>query len=84
MDRIPTTKKELSKFPADSFEEEGKKLSAYFVTLIRVCLTQHNRAEYIVNEIKIKVQKANKIREAPPGNQTSTGTKWTFSFALLD
>jgi len=41
----------------------------HFVTLIRICLTQYNRLEYIVNEIKITVQKANKIREAPPNNQ---------------
>jgi len=48
----------------------------HFVTLIRVCLTQYNRLGYIVNEIKITVQKANKIRactnslmEAPPDNQ---------------
>ncbi|MEQ9289160.1 MAG: hypothetical protein RIG77_19700, partial [Cyclobacteriaceae bacterium] len=42
----------------------------HFVTLIRVCLTQYNRLQYIVDEIKITVQKANKIREAPPDNQT--------------
>jgi hypothetical protein len=41
----------------------------HFVTLIRVCLTQYNRLEYIVNEIKITVQKANKIREGPADNQ---------------
>lgn len=38
----------------------------HFVTLIRVCLTQYNRLEYIVNEIKITVQKAKKAY-VPPG-----------------
>jgi len=38
----------------------------HFVTLIRVCLTQYNRLGYIVNEIKIGVRAARKLKEAPP------------------
>lgn len=43
----------------------------HFVTLIRVCLTQYNRLEYIASEIQITVQKA-KRRYRPPdtGQQT--------------
>ena len=43
----------------------------HFVTLIRVCLTQYNRLEYIASEIQITVQKA-KRRYKPPdrGQQT--------------
>lgn len=37
----------------------------HFVTLIRVCLTQYNRLEYIASEIQITVQKA-KRRYKPP------------------
>lgn len=37
----------------------------HFVTLIRVCLTQYNRLEYIASEIQITVQKA-KQRYRPP------------------
>lgn len=37
----------------------------HFVTLIRVCLTQYNRLEYIVNEMKITVQKAKNINDSP-------------------
>jgi len=47
----------------------------HFVTLVRVCLTQYNKLEYIVTEIKITVQKANKIREAPPDNQVELALK---------
>lgn len=41
----------------------------HFVTLIRVCLTQYNRLEYIVNEIKITVQQAKKVYEPPDTGQ---------------
>lgn len=34
----------------------------HFVTLIRVCLTQYNKLEYIVNEIKITVQQAKTVK----------------------
>lgn len=37
----------------------------HFVTLMRVCLNQYNRLEYIANEIQITVQKA-KQRYKPP------------------
>ena len=37
----------------------------HFVTLIRVCLTQYNRLEYIVNEIKIGVRAARKKGKVP-------------------
>lgn len=43
----------------------------HFVTLIRVCLTQYNRLEYIVNEIKITVQKAKKVYVPPDTGQQS-------------
>ncbi|REL33836.1 IS4 family transposase [Rhodohalobacter sp. SW132] len=38
----------------------------HFVTLIRVCLTQYNRLEYITSEIQITVQKAKKKHKPPP------------------
>lgn len=38
----------------------------HFVTLIRVCLTQYNRLEYITSEIQITVQKAKKRNKPPP------------------
>ena len=38
----------------------------HFVTLIRVCLTQYNRLEYITSEIQITVQKAKKKNKPPP------------------
>jgi len=38
----------------------------HFVTLIRVCLTQYNRLEYITSEIQITVQKAKKKYKPPP------------------
>lgn len=38
----------------------------HFVTLIRVCLTQYNRLEYITSEIQITVQKAKKRYRPPP------------------
>lgn len=38
----------------------------HFVTLIRVCLTQYNRLEYITSEIQITVQKAKKRYKPPP------------------
>lgn len=41
----------------------------HFVTLIRVCLTQYNRLEYIVNEIKITVQMAKKEFVPPDTGQ---------------
>jgi len=41
----------------------------HFVTLIRVCLTQYNRLEYIVNEIKITVQKAKRAYKPPDTSQ---------------
>lgn len=41
----------------------------HFVTLIRVCLTQYNRLEYIVNEIKITVQQAKKVYVPPDTGQ---------------
>ena len=41
----------------------------HFVTLIRVCLTQYNRLEYIVNEIKITVQQAKKVYVPPDTSQ---------------
>lgn len=41
----------------------------HFVTLIRVCLTQYNRLDYIVNEIKITVQKAKRVYKPPDTNQ---------------
>lgn len=34
----------------------------HFVTLIRVCLTQYNKLEYIVNEIKVTVQQAKTVK----------------------
>jgi hypothetical protein len=37
----------------------------HFVTLIRVCLTQYNGLPYIVNEIKITVQKARQLKKEP-------------------
>jgi len=37
----------------------------HFVTLIRVCLTQYNGLSYIVNEIKITVQKARQKKKEP-------------------
>lgn len=40
-----------------------------FVTLIRVCLTQYSRLEYIVNEIKITVQKAKNVKQSPDNGQ---------------
>lgn len=48
----------------------------HFVTLIRVCLTQYNRLEYIVNEIKITVQKAKTVHQPPDSgqHQLSLGT----------
>jgi hypothetical protein len=33
----------------------------HFITLIRVCLTQYNKLEYIANEIKIAVQQAKTV-----------------------
>jgi hypothetical protein len=41
----------------------------HFVTLIRVCLTQYNRLDYIVNEIKITVQKAKRVYKPPDTTQ---------------
>ena len=41
----------------------------HFVTLIRVCLTQYNRLEYIVNEIRITVQKAKNVKPPPDSGQ---------------
>ncbi len=41
----------------------------HFVTLIRVCLTQYNRLEYIANEIKITVQKAKRAHKPPDSTQ---------------
>ncbi|MTI86961.1 MAG: IS4 family transposase [Balneolaceae bacterium] len=41
----------------------------HFVTLIRVCLTQYNRLDYIVNEIKITVQKARRVYKPPDASQ---------------
>ena len=38
----------------------------HFVTLIRVCLTQYNRLEYMTSEIQITVQKAKKRNKSPP------------------
>lgn len=38
----------------------------HFVTLMRVCLTQYNRLEYIASEIQITVQKAKKKYKPPP------------------
>lgn len=43
----------------------------HFVTLIRVCLTQYNRLEYIASEIKITVQKAKKTYKPPDTGQKS-------------
>src|SRR5699024_6829082 len=43
----------------------------HFVTLIRVCLTQYNRLEYIASEIQITVQKA-KRRYKPPDTSQQT------------
>lgn len=43
----------------------------HFVTLIRVCLTQYNRLEYIATEIKITVQKAKQAHKPPDKNQKS-------------
>lgn len=42
----------------------------HFVTLIRVCLTQYNRLEYIASEIQITVQKAKKRYKPPDRSQT--------------
>ena len=39
----------------------------HFVTLIRVCLTQYNRLEYITSEIQFTVQKAKNRNKPPPG-----------------
>lgn len=44
-----------------------------FLTLIRVCLIQYNQLEYIVNEIKITVQKARKARASPQKEQMALG-----------
>ncbi|MCC5931473.1 MAG: IS4 family transposase [Cyclobacteriaceae bacterium] len=41
----------------------------HFVTLVRVCLTQYNRLEYIVNEIQITVQKARRAYKPPDTGQ---------------
>lgn len=41
----------------------------HFVTLIRVCLTQYNQLEYIVNEIKMTVQQAKLIKPPPKTGQ---------------
>lgn len=41
----------------------------HFVTLIRICLTQYNRLEYIVNEIQITVQKAKRVYKPPDTGQ---------------
>lgn len=41
----------------------------HFVTLIRVCLTQYNRLEYIANEIQITVQKAKQAYKPPDTGQ---------------
>ncbi|MDZ7692070.1 MAG: IS4 family transposase [Balneolaceae bacterium] len=41
----------------------------HFVTLIRVCLTQYNRLEYIASEIQITVQKAKKRYKPPDRGQ---------------
>lgn len=43
----------------------------HFVTLMRVCLTQYNRLEYIASEIQITVQKAKRVYKPPDtGQQT--------------
>lgn len=41
----------------------------HFVTLIRVCLTQYNKLEYIVNEIKVTVQQAKTVKILPDTGQ---------------
>jgi hypothetical protein len=41
----------------------------HFVTLMRVCLTQYNRLEYIASEIQITVQKAKKRYKPPDTSQ---------------
>ncbi len=41
----------------------------HFVTLMRVCLTQYNRLEYIASEIQITVQKAKKCYKPPDTGQ---------------
>lgn len=41
----------------------------HFVTLMRVCLTQYNRLEYIASEIQITVQKAKKRYKPPDTGQ---------------
>src|SRR5699024_4103617 len=45
----------------------------HFVTLIRVCLTQYNRLEYIASEIQITVQKAKRRYKPPDRSQQTLG-----------
>ncbi|CAN5406177.1 IS4 family transposase [soil metagenome] len=45
----------------------------HFVTLIRVCLTQYNRLEYIASEIQITVQKAKRRYKPPDTGQQQLG-----------
>jgi len=45
----------------------------HFVTLIRVCLTQYNRLEYIASEIQITVQKAKRRYKPPDRGQQTLG-----------
>lgn len=42
---------------------------SHFVTLVRVCLTQYNRLDYVVNEILITVQKARNRRSRAPDDK---------------
>ena len=45
----------------------------HFVTLIRVCLTQYKRLEYIASEIQITVQKAKRLYKPPDKSQQALG-----------
>jgi hypothetical protein len=54
-----------------------------FVTLVRVCLTQYNRLDYIVNAAQITVRKA-QIRQKTPLDLFSSGNcKKDFEQLLL-